>query len=562
MAVSSPFPRVRAAAGGLPSRLRTAYGLRALAGETNLAMLVACAVSLGLVVRLQYILAAGGLPINDGGMFFAMTEDIRRAGYALPEYTSYNGGAIPFAYSPLGSYLAAVLADVGVLSVMDSLRFLPLLASVLTIPAFFLLARAILRERRLVLLATFLFALSPRAYNWEIAGGGLTRSFGFLFAVLAIYYLYRMTREPSALRTVVATALVALTALFHLEMAVFAGISYLVILGGYGRTRRHLLQAAAVALGAALLTAPWWGTVIAQHGLEPFLAASQTGKHSLVAPLRLLFFDYTQEPFLPLLALLGLIGALGCLASRQYFLPAWLVVLFALDPRKAPTDAAVPLAMLAAVGTLAVLLPQLERLREAGGRVLAPSRWVAALPVFFVLYLFLSSATAPRMESSPLRAMSRQDVEMMRWARANTPADSRFLVLAASERELWTVDAVSEWFPALTGRVSLATVQGTEWLRDDRGMVASIERYEDLKVCGDRDPGCLDAWAREAGVGYTHVYVGKAPDEGGAWLASEGLVPRRDCCAALRAELAASAAYDLVYDGENGQIFALQPSLP
>src|SRR3972149_806702 len=122
MAVSSPLPRVRAAAGVLPSRLRTAYGLRALAGETNLAMLVACAVSLGLVVRLQYVLAAAGLPINDGGMFFAMTEDIRRAGYALPEYTSYNGGAIPFAYSPLGFYLAAVLADVGVLSGLGSLR--------------------------------------------------------------------------------------------------------------------------------------------------------------------------------------------------------------------------------------------------------------------------------------------------------------------------------------------------------------------------------------------------------------------------------------------------------
>lgn len=556
MATSSALPRVRAAAEGLPARLRTAYGLRVFAAGLNPRLVVALALAVGFVVRLQYHLQAHGLPLNDGGMFYAMAEDVRRAGYALPAYTSYNGGVIPFAYSPLGFYVAAALADAGVLSVMDSLRFLPLLASVLTIAAFFLLARALLGERRLVFFSTFVFALSPRAYNWEIAGGGLTRSFGFLFAVLAIYALYRATREPTALRSLGASALVALTALFHLEMAVFVAISYLAILSAWGRTRRHLLQAGAIGLGAALLSAPWWGSVSAQHGLDPFLAASQTGKHSLLAPLRVIFFDYTQEVFLPLIAFFGLLGALGCLARRQLFLPAWLLLIFTLEPRKAPTDAAVPLAMLAAVGVFTVLLPALARLgQEARPRAPSPI-WPQAVPAFLLLYLFVTSTAATSMESTPLRSISQADVEAMRWVAAHTPAESRFLVLAAGERELWTVDAVSEWFPALSGRVSLATVQGSEWLPGGRGMVAAIQRYEELKLCADRDEACLDDWARAAGVSYTHVYIAKPPAEGKVWLGLEGLVPRRDCCAALRVALSSSPSFQLVYDGAAGQVFA------
>src|SRR5439155_11333388 len=101
-------------------------------------------VNLGLFVRLVLVAAGKGFPLNDGGMFYAMVQDLQRAGYHLPAFTSYNGGNIPYAYPPLGFYLAGALNDVAHISLIDILRFLPAIASTLTIPAFYLLARPVL----------------------------------------------------------------------------------------------------------------------------------------------------------------------------------------------------------------------------------------------------------------------------------------------------------------------------------------------------------------------------------------------------------------------------------
>ena len=68
----------------------------------------ACPMIVGLVVRAVPLVAAG-FPLNDGGLFYAMAEDVRRAGFALPMYSSYNGVGIPFVYPPLAFYLAAAL---------------------------------------------------------------------------------------------------------------------------------------------------------------------------------------------------------------------------------------------------------------------------------------------------------------------------------------------------------------------------------------------------------------------------------------------------------------------
>jgi len=61
------------------------------------------------MVRLAITLRSD-FPLNDGGLFFSMARDLKRAHYALPGEKSYNGADLPFAYPPLGIYLAA-LAD-------------------------------------------------------------------------------------------------------------------------------------------------------------------------------------------------------------------------------------------------------------------------------------------------------------------------------------------------------------------------------------------------------------------------------------------------------------------
>ncbi len=96
-----------------------------------------------------------------------------------------------------------MLSSVCGIDLLDVFRFLPLIVSTLTIPVVYLVARELLPSRFQALLATWAFALLPRAFDWSIAGGGVTRSLGMLLAVLAILEgvrFYRTGRAPSRRR--------------------------------------------------------------------------------------------------------------------------------------------------------------------------------------------------------------------------------------------------------------------------------------------------------------------------------------------------------------------------
>ena len=71
-------------------------------------LLLATAVVLGVLVRL-YPAVTQDFALNDGALFYQMALEIKRAGFALPSATGYNADGIPFAYAPLGFYLAAAL---------------------------------------------------------------------------------------------------------------------------------------------------------------------------------------------------------------------------------------------------------------------------------------------------------------------------------------------------------------------------------------------------------------------------------------------------------------------
>src|SRR6266498_4195512 len=115
--------------------------------------LLALALMLGVLVRVTPLGAGEHFPLNDGGMFYAMVEDIKSSNYRLPEHTSYNGGNIPFAYPSLPFYMGAAVSDVTDWSTLDVLITLPLLFSLLTIVAFYALARAMLQTERMACLA-------------------------------------------------------------------------------------------------------------------------------------------------------------------------------------------------------------------------------------------------------------------------------------------------------------------------------------------------------------------------------------------------------------------------
>jgi hypothetical protein len=51
-----------------------------------------------------------GFPINDGGTFYAMIEDLKANHFLLPAFTSYNYLNIPYAYPPLSFYVGGFIS--------------------------------------------------------------------------------------------------------------------------------------------------------------------------------------------------------------------------------------------------------------------------------------------------------------------------------------------------------------------------------------------------------------------------------------------------------------------
>lgn len=308
------------------------------------------AIALGAAVRLWHILPAD-FPLNDGGMFYAMVRDLQSNDFRLPASTSYNSFDIPFAYPPLPFYIAAFLDRLTPLSLLDVFRFLPLAYSVLTIAAFFLLAKHLLKSSIGVAAATIAFALLPRAFKWEIVGGGLTRSLGFLFAVLFLHQLYLSLQEGKRRHIVAAGLLLGLAALSHPEMLWFAVYSAGVFALVGWRTRSSALRLGVIAAIGLAVASPWLAAVLQEHGTDPLVAAAHTGDGIWLPWERndLITLGFTEEPYLPLFGVLGFIGFVVCIAERNYLLPAWIVLIFVFDPRKSDTLAMVPLAMMIAM---------------------------------------------------------------------------------------------------------------------------------------------------------------------------------------------------------------------
>ncbi|MES4787073.1 MAG: hypothetical protein C4294_16035, partial [Nitrospiraceae bacterium] len=185
---------------------------------------IAFAVGVGLFVRAFYVLSQD-FPLNDGGLFYVMVQELKQAQYRLPVFSSYNFSEIPFGYSPLGFYLAALLTDLTPLSLLDIFRWLPLALTSATIVAFMFLARAILPSTMTVVAAVVAFALIPRSFLWLLMGGGITRSLGFLFAILSLHQMYLLYTQRQWRFALWATLFSGLTVLSHLGTAPFLAFS-------------------------------------------------------------------------------------------------------------------------------------------------------------------------------------------------------------------------------------------------------------------------------------------------------------------------------------------------
>jgi hypothetical protein len=472
------------------------------------------AIFLGAFMRFNSTLLAG-FAINDGGMFAVMVDDLKASHYLLPAFTTYNHLNIPFAYPPLGFYLGRIASDLFGWSATQTLRWVPAFFASLSVPAFYLLALRLLKNKYHAAISTLFFALMPRALSWYVMGGGLTRSPGQLFMLLTLATVVRLYQENRRIDIFLAGVFGGLAVMSHPEAAVHTFVSALFLWVMLSRQRTGFINSILVGLIVLIVSAPWWLTVIHYHGIDPLLKGAATGQKTL-AVFHLLFFVFTEEPYATVIAVLGLIGIARCLLRRDYLLPLWLAIPFIVEGRSAAGPAAIPLAMLAAIGLVDVIFVGLdvfgarytgvqtptsaETGTEASDQVSPVERNIF---IYVLLYLIFSAYQFGLGLSSATLYLP--DQEAMIWVREHTPHSSRFLVLTGTSSV--SCDSVLEWFPALTGRQSIFTVQGTEWTQGRNFNQYVTSTYAAQECLSSGEASCLDAAVDRSA--YDFIYLSK-----------------------------------------------------
>lgn len=150
-----------------------------------------------------------------------------------------------------------------------------------------------------------------------------------------------------------------LTILSHPEMVLHtAGLATSLLLVSH--KRQDLLRALAIAGGIIVLTSPWWGTVLASYGMEPFLQASKlSGRDFLWIAQQLLFLQLSGEEIFPIIGMLGLLGFGLLFARREYLLGMLIVIPYVVNQRNAGTVAVVFLCIFASTALIDLILPGL-----------------------------------------------------------------------------------------------------------------------------------------------------------------------------------------------------------
>lgn len=436
---------------------------------------IGVAVTAGLLARLPYFLMTD-FPLNDGGLFHEMIVAVMGDGLRFPEFVYYNGHEIPFAYPPLSFYIGGLAQVVTGASALGVVRWMPLFFNMLTVIFFVMIASRLIERRSTLLFAALVFPLVPRSYEWVIMGGGVSRSVGFFFAVLAIWQSTRI-REPDDRRGWAICLLpLSLALCSHLEWGITAWTSVCLFTFIRWPERRTAAALFVIGCGMGVMTMPWWGVVLLRHGLDPFLAASATGGWDDMAFDKLVVSFHVFTLPNTWFAVAAAAGFALAVARKQWLCVAWLLLIYLVTPRHGMTPATMPVALLVAltltelqdmaVRALRGMSSGLPGLASSRALLLKEQYGLTAVTVLTAIgtFWYMSVVTEAFHSDSALIALDAEQQRAMAWIRESTPHDASFVVLSQSDS--WARDGVGEWFPVVAGRPAVSTVQGLEWVRE------------------------------------------------------------------------------------------------
>ncbi|MBI5951996.1 MAG: glycosyltransferase family 39 protein [Chloroflexi bacterium] len=434
--------------------------------KTSVVILAVC---IGLIIRYPYFSAKDVFPVGDGGLFMEMIYSIKSNHYLLPSHVNYNSHQIPFVYPPLGFYLALLSSKVFGASVLQVVQLLPLVLNLLTIVCFVLLASELVKDRVELLLCSGIFSIVFQVYQWTAKGGGLSRSPGFLFTVLSLYFLLLYQRKGAKLYPAFAAVALGLVFMSHLEWALIAVASIFVFVLAKGNEgfKKKIFDLLTLGFGAALVSMPWWGTAVYRFGITPFVEAwnvaemdtSQFVEKFLAGSMFSVNVLTVEDYFLPFFGMIGFVFAL--FYRRNLLLPVWLLGTYIVAPKNSPISGLAPLVILIAIG-LRSLDDILFYLLSQVGKKPSLTGSLSKIPFSVIYLLAIIILAAQHLVGKPmLKAIKPVERSAMEYIEKNTSPDAEFVVLTPFD---WHSADVAEWFPYLTKRRSLTTPQGLEWV--------------------------------------------------------------------------------------------------
>jgi hypothetical protein len=228
------------------------------------------------------------------------------------------------------------------------------------------------------------------------------------------------------------------------------------------------------------------------------LSALQTGGQTIWSILRLINIDIiTEEPYLDLLGVFGVLGMIYLAVKKEYFIPIMLLVIYLVQPRSAHTVGNIPLALAAGVFITEALLPVFLQLGTAN-----TNRGIKVLLFLLVPYLLINSIYQGFMLSQ--NHVSKGEQAAMQWIKDHTPRESKFLVITAESDPM--CDSSGEWFPSLTKRTSLSTLQGQEWLPKNK-FGELLGHRASIQSCINKGVECLNRETGYFGTDYSYIYI-------------------------------------------------------
>lgn len=416
-------------------------------------------ITVGTAIRLLYPLTTS-FPLNDGGLFYTMTNDLINNNFLPPEYTSYNNDQIPFAYPPLGFYLIAILNSLTKIDLLLLFQYLPTLLSILTIPIFYLLAKLMVGKKE-AKWSTLAYSILPNSYLWLIMGGGVTRSLGAIFYMLSIcFFIKSFESSQKQIDTFLAFIFLALTTLSHPEWTLYLFVTLsLIIVFKKVLVTKYLAKHITIIIIYFIIILPYFMTVIFNHGMHPYINAFLSGTYNS----NLSFFNFThffqvfnQEKEFVFFGVLAIIGLVRFFLQKNYLLILLFLIPFILFPRNAQTLTSPFFAMI--VGN--EIYNQLSLFSKS--KISTFSKYIGV--TFITVYLFISFGNYYNKRTEyGLSSLTPEVLSTFEWIQQNTSKDTVFYVDSGLTEDKWSIDSTKEWFPALTGRKNANVYQGYEW---------------------------------------------------------------------------------------------------